>query len=404
MSNRLYILLILLSFSCVRNAEIEEPQETYQFLGLPEVPTAGKAIHLKFKSSTKKETQLLLSNAYGTTVVTSEPTTEGIAFAIPATYTTTAGPVKWELLGGANTTNRGQFVIQPSAVLPSILETYLGPKSLTAGGEANAMTVAMPTDIFDNPLSDGTAVRVSHHYTDSIIQKTDTTAHLIAWNNILPGTKKERLLSAASHLTSHSKELSLDIYANLATDFEVSYSRVHAFADGNQQITFTTSSIVDVYGNRVDDGTLVSFVSIDSKGNRMYAQGSTIKGIAQGNLLHPEMAAIWKTTAYVLGAAKSNTLVVRFEQAVQEGDMHWMNDTSMLIVGPILSYMGQQIPDGLHVQLKIRKEGFTTQTLIATSKKGVARFYLNPEFYPSGDYKINLEYGGRSTTKLISLQ
>ena len=75
--------------------------------------------------------------------------------------------------------------------------------------------------------------------------------------------------------------------------------------------------------------------------------------------------------------------------------MSWDNDQRTINVGPIKSFMGQEIPDGLEIQLSIYDSHNTLlETKITTSKQGSGNFILTPDYFINGSYRIEVQTAG----------
>lgn len=190
-----------------------------------------------------------------------------------------------------------------------------------------------------------------------------------------------------------------------ASDFTIDYTRNHKYADGNQIITFTSSTIKDNHGNIVSDGTLVLFSVKNSNGIQLQTNGTTINGVAKAKLLHPTKKESWVVTAYVTGAAKSNNLPVDFDAAIVDYTITLSKDNRTITIGPIESFMQQLVPDGLAVKATIYDANkIALNTKETTTLKGFATFNLDSDFYKSNDYNITIEAAGIKKNKTLHLR
>ncbi|MFY9244081.1 MAG: hypothetical protein WAO74_13770, partial [Polaribacter sp.] len=115
---------------------------------------AGSEIVLEFKTNKPKEYTLYCTNSYGSSIINSEINGKNVVFRIPDYLKNKIGVVSWMVLENKVC---GQFKIHPKEN-PAVLETYLGPPSIEAGGTDFTMMVVIPTDNLDNPLKQNTAV------------------------------------------------------------------------------------------------------------------------------------------------------------------------------------------------------------------------------------------------------
>ena len=134
-----------------------------------------------------------------------------------------------------------------------------------------------------------------------------------------------------------SKEFTVSVLPTKSADFNITMERQHHFADGNQIVSFTTSTVKDRNGNTIADGTMVNFVVEDSSGNQYQTYGQTLNGIAVGKMLHPEAPTQWKVKAHISGLSQSNSLELDFEAAVRDYTVHVSENGRTITVGPILS-------------------------------------------------------------------
>jgi len=369
-----YISFLLVTLGGCTDTLKPKPLEEsfFEALEIKESYSAGDTIRLKFGSQRLGDALLLVKNAYGMTLVKPLVSNTEIIFELPQSFSQNAGLCQWELVAHQKKYKTGEFKITPNIQKQTNLETYLGPRSINAGNRDYTMMVVSPTDIYDNPVVEGTAIVVKNQFKDAIDTNTLKIKNLIAWQNIGATEKAGRLLITASCNGTNSKELTSIVFPANATDFTIDFQRNHSYADGNQIITFSTSIIRDVYDNTIGDGTLVSFVVTDSSGNLLRTMGATLAGKAEAKLLHPNQKETWSVTAYVTGAAKSNAIRIPFESAVKEYSISFSNENKMVTIGPVQSFMGQLIPDGMPIQLSIFNDGEKLiETKTSTSKNGI---------------------------------
>lgn len=367
--------------------------------------SAGDNIALRFKANQKTGCALVVKNALGSSIL--EPVLkDGIMeFQIPASYSQKAGLCHWEFVTTQEKPISGTLKIVPNTKKATQIESYLGPRSITAGNIDFSMFVIVPTDIYDNTLTNGTEVIVKHQFEDNISQNKIEIKNLMAWTTIGATEKAGRMLVTASCNNTDSKELTTLVYPSNAIDFTITSKRDHQYADGNQIITFSSSVIIDQFNNTISDGTLVSFIIEDKASNLLQTSGITINGIAIAKLLHPAKEETWKVTAYVTGVAKSNTTTIAFEAAVKDYTITFAEDNRTVFVGPIKSFMNQDIPDGLEIQLVIYdSQNQLLETKITTSKNGLAKFKLSPDFFANGHYNLKINSAGISKNITVELK
>ncbi len=379
---------------CQRSSKEIASSLTAKLVSINEVSEVGNQFELQFNLTGDGIPMLLLENSYGPKLFKPEITDNIAKFVIPEKHTYQSGRYDWKLLANLKLMVSGSFHLRPKGEAHTI-ETYFGPRSIRAGGKDYSMLVAIPTDIFDNPISDSTKVNIMQQMDNETILHQTILRDGFAWQLLYSGERTGRMLVGASTTGARSKELTSMISPSNATDFIIEFVRVHEFADGNQVIDFRTSVIQDEFGNTIGDGTFVNFIVQTKNSIKLQTSGNTLAGVATGRMLHPTEADQWQISAFVTGEAKSNTIVANFKPAVTDFEVHFSKNNRQISVGPILGFMQQLVPDGLKIELDIYSEN---DDLIATktgySRLGVVQFELENEFYPNGKYYLKLKLAG----------
>jgi len=109
--------------------------------------------------------------------------------------------------------------------------------------------------------------------------------------------------------------------------------------------------------------------------------------------------------AFVSGIAESNTIQIEYESVLDDFKVQFSENNREMTVGPLVSFMGQLIPDGATVVVGISKEGNLMATKIKTSSNGVVIFKMPEGFYPNGNYDLKIKVlGVKKQYKNISMQ
>ena len=246
-------------------------------------------------------------------------------------------------------------------------------------------------------MEDGTAV--NFHYNKDELNSINPVEikDLIAFDYVSSHTKTGDILLATNHGNTFSKEYMIEIQAGLPVDFTLSRKRNHNYADGNQLVTFYTSILKDSYGNEVSDGTLVNFYITTNTGVILQTTGTTIKGIATATMIHPEKAISWSVKAVVDGIATSDTIKLEFQAVFDTYNVGLSQGNRKVTVGPLKSFMGQIIPDGLTVELIIEGDKINEEYL-KKSYNGIVNFELDINLIPIGIYDLKIIAGGVTQT------
>lgn len=358
---------------------------------------AGTIIKLTFSSKEPTSNPLLvLNHSFGNTVVSSEKKEGKLSFIIPTVFSKKTGVIDWTLVENGKTLLKNSFEIVPNIKSKTIIEHYLGPRSIQAGNRDYSMLVVIPTDMFDNPLPQNTIVNVHEQYLQNITIHKEKTNHFIAWRNISSKEKSGNILVSSSCNNFNSNELTTVIYPSNAVNFNITYNRNHDFADGNQLTQLITSSIIDEFGNIVSDGTLVEFIITTAENTILKTRASTIKGIATAKILHPDYPTSWKIKAFITGLAESNFLSLTYKATTENFNISFSKNNREITVGPLQSFMKQLIPDGAVVKLHIYHKNNLIETKSETSFKGFVTFHLSEEFYKEATYSFEVEALGIS--------
>ena len=381
-------ILLLLAFG---TALVSNQKAAFALVTKTKTFVAGNPIEFSFSSKSENENpQLFIIHSYGKTIVESTFQKGNYIFKIPENYAQKTGTVSWFLISGNEKITNGTFEIIPNDKTQTIIENYLGPRSILTGGKEFSMMVCVPTDGFDNPKKENTNVILKHQFLQNVTTLNLKTKDFIAWYDIYSPKKSGKLLVSAECETIATKEIETEVYPNIATNFAIYFTRNHEFADGNQITNFTTSIIKDEFGNTVSDGTLVSF-SIRTKADFVLKTfGTTINGIATAKILHPDHPDIYTVKGFVTGIAESNSLVIDYKPIIARFNYSFSDQNRTLTVGPIKSFMNQLIPDGIKVVVKVYHDGKLTATLQEDSSKGLAKFTLAKDFYAEKTYRFEI--------------
>ncbi|MFX0558266.1 hypothetical protein ACOCEA_15800 [Maribacter sp. CXY002] len=392
-----FILSILFFASCKNETEKETEKSapsTITSLNHKTSYTAGSDICLSFKHNGNENPKLIITNAIGTTLVPPVVNQQILNYCLPWEITSKSEIIKWKVIHKEELLLKGEFLIIPDAFQTNI-ESYFGPRQITAGNNDFSMLTNIPTDQYDNTLLDGTPVIVKSEFENTIETNIVRINKGIAWKNIGATKKSGRILVSSSCNETNSKQLTTIVFPAKATDFKISYKRDHTYADGNQIIELQTNVIKDEFGNIVSDGTHVNFILKNNKNMRLQTVGNTLNGKVVTKLLHPEQPDTWEIEAYVTGAAKSNTITVDFDASIKDYEFDIDTESRILTIGPLFGFIGQRVSDGLSVDIQITSE----DNIIKNRKKlftknGLAIFEISKEFYPSGIYDIGILVAG----------
>ncbi|MFY7671047.1 hypothetical protein ACOSP6_08135 [Tenacibaculum sp. MEBiC06402] len=350
--------------------------------------TVGENISLIFSNPSNEVYHLYCSNSFGTTILSGKLSKNKLEFEIPSFMSNKTGVIAWKLIHSSSKLT-GKLFIQPSEKSTS-LETYIGPPTIEAGGKDFAMAVIIPTDSLDNPVKKNTGIVIKNHFYQTPKSQQIFTKNLIGYQNIFSPLKTGRMTVSSESFGLNSKEYDVDILPAIGTNFNIVAKRNHEYADGNQITKFSTSIIKDKNNNIVSDGTFVEFYIRNKESNILKTSGTTINGIAEAFIVHPDCEENWTVKAFINGIANSNTIKISYKKVIDTIPVSFSKDNRTVKVAPLQSFMKQMIPDGLQVRLSIYKDNKLENHLIEQSKDGFAIFNLDPNIYKAGNYTIEI--------------
>ena len=391
----LLFFVFLTSCTTEKDDKATRNQVIVKHLNKKESYVADETINLVFETDDMLNYKLILSNAYGSSVLAAAEEMDKLIFTIPQNYSRKAGVCHWFLIANGETYSQGQLNILPKVNSKPTLETYFGPRSITAGFDDYSMLVNVTTDAYDNVFPIGTEVAFKSQFLNSSSTDMVASQDLISWKNIYSTKKSGRIFVNTSFNATTSKELTTVVFPSLAETFEIAVERNHDYADGNQIMQLRTDVIKDKYENIISDGTIVNFIIENSQAAILNTMGATINGIAKATILHPSEKENWTINAYVTGAAKSNTLALMFQTAINDFDVVFSNNNREITIGPLRSYMNQLIPDGILVQIDVyNKSGIFLESKKLGSVKGFGRISMLKEYYPEDAYNLRIRVAG----------
>ncbi len=402
MRNLTFTVLCMLALAC-SDPSVQVSSFSLVSQEVPNRAVAGEQISLEFRGRGEAMPLVLLRNSMGQSVLEGTKVGEVLRFRLPESYSKKSGPCHWSLVSQDFVLQSGVIQIEP-ANTDSRLETYLGPRNLIAGPLDHTMLVAVPADRFGNPMPDGTILHMQKQFSEEYEAKEIQTSALLAWERIYAGDRSSRAFLSVSAAGSTSRELAYDVHPAMPEDFEIGFTRFHPYADGNQVIIFSTSRLKDLYGNTVSDGTTVTFTVTNAAGSILRTQGTTLNGVAEGRMLHPDRGDRWTVTAHVEGIAGSPETEVEFLPVIRDFGLEWKAFSRMVVVGPVNGFLDQFQPDGLPVSLTLLDaQDVTVLKRSAELSEGYVRFGLGNLGLSAGRYRIEVEIGGQSREIHIEL-
>ncbi|PIB34748.1 hypothetical protein BFP72_04665 [Reichenbachiella sp. 5M10] len=359
--------------------------------------TAGETVTLTCLGTDLPD-KMLLIYAYGVETVEGQVASKKVTFALPQNISLIAGLIKIKLLAGKQMVWKGETQIMADQKAEVSIEAYCGPKHLIVNKTDFAMITASLLDEYDNPYPDNSPLEIEYLHSHHISTYAISMNSLVAYKRVYsPQTIGTGSVSVKKGQVG-SKEFRLSYYSNDPVDYRLKISREHDFADGNQIIYLETSKIEDDKNNTIENGTAVYFYIYDTTG-QLNAQliGQTISGVAQVSLPAPLDSTTWILHSSIPGYATGQSAQLHFKQAIRSLPVS-QNDHG-IIVGPVLSFMNQQVKDGINIKMVLKGENYHYETS-SPIKSGYAHLTWPLDMKP-GDYKATISLSQLSTTIAI---
>lgn len=398
------IVMTAIIYSCSEKQKIEKTAiaaDAFKIVTPIDQVVTKNGIKIKFQSYNNDDFELLefvVSGTYGTTVIKPQLHQDQLVIHIPKVIYQHAGIIEWKLIAGETTLERGSFKLLPNIKQLKTVENYVGPRSIIANERDYTMLVSIPVDSLDNMLPDQTVVQMSKQFKGDITSTKKEIKSGFTWQRIPAPLTTGRLITGSTLQQISSKELVVDIFPDIAVPFKITKSSNHNYADGNEIIILKTDQIKDSHGNIMTDGTLVTFFIKDDRDNSWQTTSSTVNGYSFAKALHPQAPSTWTVKGVITGMVESQELEIRFESIIDE--IHFsFSENKTVTIGPLTSYLGQLVPDGIPVQLKI--DG---SEIILKTHNGIATYTFDTKIIEPNTYDIQIKTLGLTTTKFIELK
>lgn len=397
--------LIALLFSCSTATQKEEEKRITTYNCSIKAPVdqvvtnAGIVVHFtSFVCDIVEQLEFIISGTYGTTVLPIQLDNEQFKINIPKEITQHAGHINWQLIAGGKTIQKGDFKLFSNTNALKTVENYLGPRSIIANNRDYTMLVSIPVDSLDNLLPDGTNVSMRHQFKGVIQQEIHRVTAGFTWHKINSPLITGRLITGSTLNNISSTELVADVFPDIPRPFKIYEDSNHNYADGNEIISIKTDQIKDPNGNVMSDGTIVTFFMTDNFNQRWTTTASTVNGYAFAKALHPEKPSTWTVRGVITGMVESPEIEIKFQSILKEITIQ-PQESNTIIIGPLTSYLGQVVPDGIQVSLKLNDK-----EIILKTKKGIVSHTYDSKTILPGTYELKVASLGVTALKSIDLK
>lgn len=282
------------------------------------------------------------------------------------------------------------------------------PRSIVAGGADYSLLTVLATDALGNPMANDTPLQVLAHYPNVITPTEATTITIqnqLAWLR-LPSQNNAGSLRLGvqainpSGSVAYGPERLVRVVPRKAKDFRLSTSSQVLLADGYSLIEILSNPLLDMYDNVLLDGTSGQAVVIEADGTRRMIPFQVREGRAKFSLQTPASAGSLSVQAFI-GEAQSEQLNLTFAPALAMAPFtiatqFTANDYQLQVtIAPLLSYLGQFVPDGTPVRLWVTQPNGTQNEYIVPAEQGQAVLNIRSSTLSPGQYQFRAKLGGR---------
>lgn len=346
------------------------------------------ALNLTTRQLSSNESIWLISQTgWGTQTMTVTLTSPELTISLPAAWLTRSGDHELRVMcRGQLLARRNLRVLARTPAAP--LAVYLGSKSIVADGRHWAMVTAIPTDTLTNPASDQSPVRFRFLRPNGQQQERQAPVrHLVAYQRIDAQTQTGKTIVGVQVGEVKGKEKELLEVPDYPVAFTIGTTTYTPLADGRQTFRIRTSVLADRNGNVVAEGTLVLFRCTDPEGSVRLMKGYTLRGEAEIVVENPPRSGQLLVQASVFGSARSNVLALTFPANLSPIPVHV--EPNQLRIGPLAENLGQLLPDGTAVIIRVDDQSVYTTELVS----GYA--LLDRRTIGAGLHQIRISVGGR---------
>ncbi len=355
------LFLLMIFFSCKNNIEPTQPHTNA--IELLVQATGGTEVGhpMTFLARTKDNTRIPITLVLSNGIMTHTLRTYiNKKTKIESRYFEVAGLYNLDVYKGQKLLKQKKFILQ-SRSSQDPLSLYCGPTTIVTGGKEPSMITAILSDTFDNPILDPLLVNYKSTGAQNFLSQA-TNEHLHASETFTSTKNADKLIISVTQEQQGAREQVVTQTADWGQGFSIELISTHPYADNRQYTRLKTDKILDQFGNPVPDGTLITYNIYDKDILISSYKAMTIDGIANVYLRNPKVAQEWKVQAQLSDASESNFLYLNFRPNLNKIAYSYDDFIKVLKVGPLNSVLGQYVPDGTIVEVKIGDQKITKET------------------------------------------
>ncbi len=296
------------------------------------------------------------------------PNTRDHFLVLPETFTTHSGNYKLGIYYEDTQVLTDSFNIIPQT--SKDLYVLTGPRSIYADGQDASMIVSLPEDKYGNVVQEGTPV-----YYESLSKANKTSMSIVqikdqvSYDIILSDTKASSHFVGITDLKNSSLEQRIEFVPLWPAEIVISNDDFYPYANNKNFVDIKTNELVDSHQNQISEGTYIRYVLIDNTGKKSIYNSLVIDGVARVRIKNPKHPKTYTVYAESADGIRSNRITLRFKPDITS--IPYTVTDSTIVVGPLISQLGQLISEGTEVSLMVGGKTYQEESF-----KGFARFQL----------------------------
>ena len=327
-------------------------------ISAPDGNTVGNEIKLLIatENSAIQSATLLVDNGLTIRTIT---TTTNQSISIPSEWLQKSGLYKLTAIQNNKIIATRKLRLNADAITGP-LEVYTGPVTILVNGQEESMVTYIPADRYDNAIIKASSINYTSTNNDD--EEIGTLINLVSYKKHRADTKANKVILGVKSELFASPEQAIEEIADWPANINISVVTHHPYADNRQYTRLRTNPLLDKYGNQIADGTLVTFYQ--HKDNFLYSsyKSLVVDGVANAYLRNPNEAGQFQYQA-VTGAVSSNTLRLDYARLINDLPVTYDSISKTLKVGPLVSALGQLVPEGTEVILNKGNSEFIEETI-----------------------------------------
>jgi hypothetical protein len=271
------------------------------------------------------------------------------------------------------------------------IESYVGSKSIPADNGLHwSMFTVLPVDQYNNMVVDNSSIYINIlRPNGQRFSKNVNTKDGIGYLKISSKTRKGKTLISTTSGNAYGKEKELLELPNFPSKISIKAESDILYADSRQFLKIITKELFDLYGNRVSDGTLITFKVIDSKGNSSFYRTYAMDGLASVNIQNPDYPGNLTVVAYIDNLVQSQSLILNFKPYVTDFKVKLGPNSQYLTIGPVIGPLRQLVSDGKEAAVFFEESNIIKKGII---RDGYAEVEIPKTIFKRG--KIVVTMGG----------